>query len=147
MGRRYGQRWMRAAEPGFTLIEVLVAVTVFSVALLGISSMQLASLRALDTSNRLTSAALVLSNKMEELGRLPYTSSFLQDSDGDGAAGLDDVGTTADFNETRGNYQLFWNVAVDYPLSNTKTIKVWVQWRRKGRVKRTAMEYRRVSFL
>ena len=58
--------------------------------------------------------------------------------------GLDDMNPGHDSEELgvgrNSNYNIYWNVAVDYPLPNTKTIKVFVTWDVKGDTRVISME-------
>lgn len=84
----------RTKETGFTLIEILVTVTVLSIGLLGVATMQIAAIRG-NSSARGTSEALsVAEEKMEGLISAPFDPPYLpglglDDVNGDGAAGLD----------------------------------------------------------
>jgi type IV pilus modification protein PilV len=142
-------------EKGFTLVEVLVAITVLSFGLLAVASMQLAAIQANSTARELTDALTVAQDKMEKLIGLDFNDADLNDSNGDGSAGLDKptkaqivaagdalISGAADHAETvtlgARNYYLYWNV--DDSMSNIKTIRVIVAWSEKG-MRRTALDY------
>lgn len=130
-------------QNGFTLIELLVALVIFAVGILGVAAMQLTSIQGNSKSRQISEASTVGADRIEMFLSLDYDAPELSDTDGDGTGqdtsnppngvdnsggnfGLDHATTaTADGNFTSadGNYQLFWNVAVDLPLPNTKTIK------------------------
>ena len=40
-----------------------------------------------------------------------------------------------------GRYFIYWNVAVDEPVTNSKTIRVLVIWTERGRDKRIALDF------
>jgi len=114
---------------GFTLIEVFIAMAVLTVGILSLYSMHLSSVRGNARANRLTTASTWNASKIEEMIGMQYSDVSLQDTDGDGAAGLDDAtATTADGTDpTDGRYTIYWNVAEDTPIPNLKTIHVIVK--------------------
>ena len=75
------------------------------------------------------------------------------DSDGDGIAGLDDSEiSTAEgstLNIASGNsgerYNVFWNVAENCPVAETKTIRVIVKWQDEKRAKQTTFDFVKIA--
>ena len=138
-------------QSGFTLLEVLIALFIFSIGILGVNAMQITSIKGNSTANRITQASNLAADQIEAILSLDYDDVALNDNDTDGTAqdansdgiddnggnfGLDDVTVaTADGNapSADGNYQVFWNVAVDQPLPHTKTINFIVDPSGKGR--------------
>lgn len=144
----------KKATGGFTLIEAMITICILSIGLLALASMQTSAIRDNSFSSGLTEASALAQQKMEELMELPYDDPLLDDTDNDGTNqdqndngvdddndnkdpdkskydfGLwhDDTVATADHNENQGDYNLFWNIAIDEPISNTKTIRVIVTW-------------------
>jgi len=130
---------------GFTLIEVLIAMAILTIGILSLFSMQIHSVQGNTKANRQTVESCLGSDQIEQLLAQSYNDTALQDVDGDGTNkdpdrnglddsgnnfGLDDVTTaTADGNlvSPDGLYTIFWNVAVDCPMPNLKTIRVYVQ--------------------
>ena len=133
-------KYNRGSQSGFTLLEVLIALFIFSIGILGVNAMQLTSITGNSKANRITQASNLAADQIETILSLDYDNVALNDNDADGTAqdansdgtddnggnfGLDDVtAATADGNapSVDGNYQIFWNVAVDHPLPHTKTI-------------------------
>jgi hypothetical protein len=82
---------------------------------------------------------------MEKLICLSYDDTdSLDDTDTDDDTGLDDNTTaTADHNDPNnpvyGKYNIFWNIATDYPINNTKTIRVIVRWTDRGTSKKVSI--------
>lgn len=83
---------------GFTLVELMIAVSVLAIGILGVASMQLTAIRGNQTAMELTSAATVATRALEYLMSLDYDDDWLTDQDGDGtnqdidADGEDDDG-------------------------------------------------------
>ena len=130
-------------EKGFSLIEILIAITVFAIGILAVGKMQITSIKGNSFANELTSATILAQDKTEELISLPYDTDLLKDSDTDGKAGLDDTNAAADHNDPNNpvndRYNIFWNIATDYPINNTKKIRIIVSWTDKGTEKKVSI--------
>jgi type IV pilus assembly protein PilV len=100
-------------EGGFTLIEVLIAITIFSVGLLAIAGMQTSAIRMNSTAGKLTNLSTWGMNKIEELSALPYSDPL-----------LDSAGNP--HQERSGDYTISWTVIDNNPVTNTKNITVTV---------------------
>ncbi|MBF0527552.1 MAG: prepilin-type N-terminal cleavage/methylation domain-containing protein [Deltaproteobacteria bacterium] len=55
---------------GFSLVEVMIAMTLFSVALLGIAQMQITAFKTNSQANNISRASVYASDKLEELRAL-----------------------------------------------------------------------------
>jgi prepilin-type N-terminal cleavage/methylation domain-containing protein len=124
----------RHNEKGFTLIEVLIAVAIFSIGILAVASMQIGS-AGRNTNARISTEASIWSrDQVESLMLLPYDSSPQLDP---GPAGLGpplhQVG--------QDQYTVRWDVWDDTmatpwgitPATNTKIIRVTVIGPRNNR--------------
>ncbi len=128
-------------DRGFTLTEIMIALAVFTIGILAVNAMQTASIKGNSKARQITEASNLATDRIEKIIALDYDDPALNDSDGDGTDqdadldGTDDDGgnfgldhetaVTADHETTSvdGNYRIFWNVAVDQPLFNNKTIR------------------------
>ena len=147
-------------EQGFTLSEILLSISILTVGLLAIASMQISATKGNALSSNLTQATNYAADRIEKLMRSGYGS--LVDTDGDGTDqdsdddgidddgenfGLDDAttgtadGTSTYTNEQGNRYNLFWNVAADKPRTKAKTVKVIVTWSERGIRKRTSLDF------
>ena len=130
----------RSKQEGFTLLEVIVAISILTFGILAIASMQAASIRGNSLSSDVTGGTTWAGGQVERLMALSYDDPLLQDTDGDGAAGLNDTGfdddpdtqADADQQAIEGRYTINWNVAVNTPITDTKTINVIVTWTDHG---------------
>jgi len=125
-------RSKQCLEEGFTLIEVMVAMLVFSIGILGVVTMQTSSVSGNAKARYISEAANFASDRMETLLDTDY-SLIIDGAPGTnaGIAGLDDgssAGTTADASavSTDGLYNIYWNVVDNLPTSDSKTIRVLV---------------------
>lgn len=135
----------REREKGFTILEVLFAISILSIGILAVASLQASAIRGNDFAGSTTDGTTWAADKMEKLAALAfddYSNSNLQDTDGDGDSGIDHAATgTADHNETQGNYTIFWNISDNSLINNTKTVNVIVNWTNHGVQKSVSMRY------
>jgi type IV pilus modification protein PilV len=101
-------------ERGFTLVEIMVAICVFSIGMLAVASMQVSGTQGTANAKWQTGAAVWASDQMEKIMSLPYVHPDLAD----GAH----AGVTED------QYAISWVVQDDELVDNTKTITVTVDW-------------------
>ena len=100
-------------ESGFTLLEVIIAISILTVGLLAVASMQAAAIRGNSFANQATESTTWAQDKLEDLMALTYAQV---------ASGGPE--TTPD------NYTVQWNVT--NPVANVKRIFVTVSWTEKG---------------
>jgi type IV pilus modification protein PilV len=102
-------------EKGFTIIEVLIAVSILAIGILAVSTMQVSSIRGNAFASRQTEGATIALDRMEKLMSLSYENTDL--------AG----GSHSDPSPPNG-YSVVWDVENDSPLDNTKRVIVTVMW-------------------
>ncbi len=151
-------RTMIQNNNGMTLIEVLVAIVVLGIGVIGVMTMTSRATLDNTRSSILSNQVGEASEQIETFAGVPYDHFDLNDDDGDGTGqdanndgtddnfgdfGLNDFpgcntvlqnrgnvwGCTpgaADGTATRGDYTIHWNVAINYPINLTKTIRFFV---------------------
>ena len=100
-------------EDGYTLIEILIALTIFAIGLLAVAGMQTSAIRMNSTAGKLTNLGTWAMDKIEELSALPYSHSLLN------SAGNP-------HQERLRGYTISWRVIDNHPVTNIKTITVTV---------------------
>jgi len=141
------------SQNGFTLIEVLVAIALLTIGILGAATMQIAAIDGNNMAIRLTGAATWGEDTLETFMGLPYAHADLVDDSNAGAnagvTGLDNTdvaGSLADGGPVvQDGFTVFWNVADNYPVFGTKTIRVIVQRRDKGLLKTVTQDFTRME--
>ncbi|MCI0526826.1 MAG: prepilin-type N-terminal cleavage/methylation domain-containing protein [Nitrospira sp.] len=111
---------------GFTFIEVILALTLFSFGLLAITGMFGVSTQALQSGGDRTKAVLLAQEKLEELKDLPYHHIMFTPND----QGPADRLHTA--REDHGPIQLSWSVEKDRPMAGLSVLTVQAIWRASG---------------
>lgn len=126
----------RICQGGFTVIEVMIAITILAIGLLGIASMQMNAIRGNSLSDNITCALALAEDKMEELMGLDYFDPALEDIlFNNNLAGISEG--LVDKQEQRideagklnaGHFRRVWNITDDTPIQDNKTITVIVLW-------------------
>lgn len=124
-----------SAERGYTIIEVMIAIAIFSIGILGAWALQNTSTIGNTSARNLTIGASCASDRLEQLIQLPYAHADLlagnhapsQVSDGidnnfDGE--IDEPGES-------GSLRMTWLITDDAPIPQTKTIRVDVAMRQR----------------
>ena len=101
-------------ERGFTLVEVMVAICVFSVGMLAVASMQVSGTQGTARAKWNTGAAVWASDQVEKIISLPYDHA--------------DLTSGAHAGVTEDQYAISWVVQDDALVDNTKMITVTVAW-------------------
>lgn len=120
---------------GFTIIEVLIALAIFSIGILAVAALQITSIRGNSSAGIVTSNMTWAMDRVEELMALPYTDADLSAGDHSVAAGnltmdsdgidnnsdgeIDEAGET-------GNVAIQWTVRDNMPMNQTKTVEITV---------------------
>jgi len=105
---------VRTGSNGFTLIEVLVAVAIFSIGILALTSLQAVYIGGNSSARMQTEATTLAAQWLERLKILPYAHDD-----------LDSAGNP--HRQAAGAYRIEWNVADNSPINEVKTIRITVR--------------------
>jgi len=128
MEARIGQARQRTS--GFTLIEVMIVVSILAFGLLALSAMQIKAMHGSGRGRHMTSAAAIAENKMEQLQQDPWatiadTSGFVTDPVEQNDVQL--AGGTMNERAYGVSYQI-----TDLEATFTRAIDVQVSWTEEG---------------
>jgi prepilin-type N-terminal cleavage/methylation domain-containing protein len=154
---------IRQQPEGYTLVEILIAIAILAFGLMAVATMQVTAIKTNATASGISQGMTLAQAKLEELMNLPYIDLDDIDDDGtdpDEGYGLNDTVDPADECnndpvsdgfwpndwDCTASYRLFWNIAVDEPVTNSKTIRVIVIWTERGRDKRIALDFVKTDF-
>jgi len=144
-------------QEGYTLVEILIAIAILAFGLMAVATMQIRAIKTNAIASGISQGLTLGQARVEELMNLSYIT--LIDTTGDGTDEDDGFGlnNTVDPSDECNDpisdgfwpdpwdcsvsYRLFWNIAVEEPVANSKTIRVIVTWTEKGREKRIALDF------
>ena len=126
---------------GMSLVEVLVAILLFSIGALTVMAMTTMSFRSNSNAYAVDESANLARSHMDYLLSLDYDHGQLQDTNADGSAGLlADDAVAADYNTVDGRYLVTWNIAGNVPVNGAKTVAVIVGWQGSDRARRVVFQ-------
>ena len=116
-------------EKGFTLLEVIVAISILTFGLLAVASMQMTAIRGNYNASNITEATTVAQDRLENLMGLLYSDPLLAP----GTYKSDPAPPSPS------GYTITYDVLNNNPITNTRLIAVTVQWQDKGVQKQTVL--------
>jgi prepilin-type N-terminal cleavage/methylation domain-containing protein len=105
---------------GFSLIEVMIAVTFLGIGLLAIAQLIPYGLAGVTQARVRTNAVNAAQEKLDALSASDYNSAAL---------------TPGDYSETDGKYTLDWTVTDNQPIQGMKRVDLSVSWDEKSGTK------------
>ena len=143
------QKGRYVGQTGFTLIEVLIGVSILTVGILGVATMQISAIRGNHFSDNTTTALILAEQRMEELLSKPFNHDDLENAEPTNDNNLGSI-TTVDYSDrldesgalnANGYFRRIVNIADDNPLPGNKAITVMVTWRQdKHKVSLTSIK-------
>jgi len=125
---------------GFTLIEIVVALAIFSIGILAIASIQVSATTGNARSRFGTEAATLAQDQVERLMLLDYDPS-IPAPEFDAA----NNGSRA-YGDQTGRYIVDWTVsAPDTPVNNSVSITVSVNWNESGKARAYRVNFVKIS--
>jgi len=121
-------------SPGFTLVEVLVAISILSIGILMVSQMTVMGMKVNTVVNQRMYARVVMAKVFENLNTLPSNHAWLFNTDGTDLLTYEpdslqnDHYTRVTDPNAPYSFMTWWRVAENTPETNMKTIRIWVVW-------------------
>jgi len=134
-------------DNGFTLIEVLVAMTIFTIGILGVANMQISAIKGNFLARKITETATLGQEVVERIIALDYADAQLTDNNSNGYLGRTDGLNLADKiwqhkeDDPDSPYDVYSNIAENYPITDNKTIWIYVEWKAYGRKRSMFIDY------
>ena len=119
---------------GFTLIEVLITLSILATGLLAVASMQITALHVGFSAGGVTEGTTWAQDRLEQLLALDYAHADLEDTD----ATVGTATTHTDASPPPGT-TITWSVDVDNPTTDMKLITVVTTWTDRTRSKSTTL--------
>lgn len=131
--KKWKMRGAKKSEQGFTLIEAIIGLFIFTVGILAAVSMQVSAINGNGTAQHLSQAAIAAANEVESLRPLDYMTD-------------DNLTQHFDSNDVHrpiqvGNYTITYSVERDALLENTMLVNVRVDWLERGAPKTMNLVY------
>ncbi len=128
---------------GFTLIEVLIALAIFSIGILAVGGMQISAIKANARARSLSEVSTMAADRMEKLIQLAssdpamtagmYTPRAVSDGIDNNRNGIiDEPGETGDI-------AISWTITDNGVLAHCKTIVVTITWIQGARSNRFSL--------
>lgn len=73
-----------SSSRGFSLLEVLLGITVFMIGMLGVTALNISSLKSNTFSGNMSEAVIIAGDRLEKLMATDFDDDDLKDADGDG---------------------------------------------------------------
>ncbi len=125
-------------QKGFSLIEILIAMTILAIGLLALAGMQITAIQGNTFSSTTTDATTVAQDRLERLMALTYDDADLNDGNHPPGSQAQVSGTQ----QIQGvNYSISWDVADNSPIPNAKTIDMTVTWTENLRQRTLSMQF------
>ncbi len=116
----------RQNQGGFTIIEVLIAIAIFSIGFLAVAGMQVSALNSTTSSRVVNDALEIAAGRVENFHGIPLYDKDM-DLNGDGETSFFDIhpdfeaGTHED-TDPSGRYTIRWTVTPDEPIESVDNV-------------------------
>ena len=105
-------------KKGFSMLEVLIAIVILSIAIMGLAALQSRGIRGNDLGNRTSQAVALAQDRLEDLINASRTQTISGGSESD----IDETGSAG------GVFSRTWTVQNSVPVTNADTIAITVGW-------------------
>lgn len=119
-------------QHGFTIVEVIIAISIFAIGILAIGTMQTTALLSNATSREVTEASNWAQDRVEQLMAIEYDPSSIDPA-------LDPA-QNASHTAIESVYTIAWTVT-NNPIPNALSISVVVSWWDLGKLKNVSFDF------
>ncbi|MBJ19941.1 MAG: hypothetical protein CL933_11040 [Deltaproteobacteria bacterium] len=120
---------------GMSLVEIMVAMVVLSFGLLGVAALQVRAITEGSSGQHLSSAGSIARNRVEELNRVAWDATELNNSGGAWSAATNIAALDQTYARSE---RVAWDAAT-VPLVTLKTVEVRVTWDDTKRLNRQVL--------
>jgi prepilin-type N-terminal cleavage/methylation domain-containing protein len=125
MNRSFSDNGKSRGIEGFSMLEVLIAICILSIAIMGLASLQSRGIRGNDLGNRTSQAIALAQDKLEELINSGSGTSYPLAA----TAGTNDPNNPIDETGSAGGvFTRSWQIQDATPVNGSQTITVTVNW-------------------
>ena len=120
---------IRSNQQGFTLLELLIAISIFAIGLLSIAGMQITAIRTNSSANTLTAGSALAAGILEEVLAWPADEAPLTSNSSNNAWDFDpskSSGSYSKFINGSGQYTATYSVETNYGSADLSRITVVV---------------------
>ncbi len=111
-----------ADKKGFSMLEILVAVIILGVGIMGLATLQSRGIRGNDLGNRTSQAIALAQDKLEELINTSRATTLSAGTTNDTNNPVDETGSGG------GIFARSWTIQDNTPVTNAQTVGVTVSW-------------------
>jgi prepilin-type N-terminal cleavage/methylation domain-containing protein len=112
-------RRQQQASAGFTLVEVLVAMVIFAIASLAVSSLIVKSTQLISENNLSTQAIAIAQDQVEKLRDMPVAT-------------MADLASTTTSNKGTITFNINRDIIQNIPITGVNTLVITVTWTQRG---------------
>ena len=109
-------------KKGFSILEILVAITILGIGIMGLATLQSRGIRGNDLGNRTSQAIALAQDKLEELINTSRSTTLSAGTTNDTNNPVDETGSGG------GMFTRSWTIQDDTPVTNAQTVGVTVSW-------------------
>lgn len=136
-------------EKGFSMIEMMIALTILLTGLLAVAQMQITAIQGNNSANRLSMASTLGMDRLERLIRLSFEHADLTGGDHEAADnpinGYEVVWTVTDTSSGGGTTEDTTSASEGSGGVSFKSIKLTVKWTERGIPKQIVFDYLKPS--
>lgn len=125
---------LKRSQKGFTILEVMIAMAIFAIGILGVAKMQIKSQTGNTSARTITQGTTYTQDRIERLMSVPYTDPIMAAGPGNATVAGASSGET---------YTLNWTITDNNPIVNTKQIAITATWNDQGLTRNFSTNYYR----